>query len=120
MKKSLKMSLFMAAMTAVMATPAFAAEAAVAATQKSGGLQFSIIVVILVVSGMVITAVGAGWAQCRAIQTAVEGIARNPGASAKILPTLLIGLAMIESLAIYVLVIAFILLFTNPFLKFIS
>ena len=52
-----------------------------------------------------------GLAQSNAIRGAVEGIARNPGASGKILSTLLIGLAMIESLAIYVLVIALILLF---------
>ena len=48
-------------------------------------------------------------------KSAVEGVARNPGASGKILTTMLIGLAMIESLAIYVFVVAMIILFANPF-----
>ena len=121
MKKSLKTSFLMAAMALVIAAPAFAQEAAAAAPQKgNGAISFYIIVAISAGFGMAITAIGAGLAQSGAIKSAVEGIARNPGASGKILPTLLIGLAMIESLAIYVLVIALILLFANPFLKFIS
>ena len=114
MKKSLKSSLFLATMGLMMAAPAFAQEAAAAVPHKgSSGISFYIIVAIS-------TAFGASLAQSGAIKSAVEGIARNPGASGKILPTLLIGLAMIESLAIYVLVIALILIFANPFLKFIS
>jgi len=42
------------------------------------------------------------------ISRAVEGIARNPEASGKIMTTMIIGLALIESLAIYTLVIIFI------------
>jgi F-type H+-transporting ATPase subunit c len=45
----------------------------------------------------------------------VEGIGRNPGAGGKIMTTMMIGLAMIESLAIYVFVVAMIILFANPF-----
>lgn len=45
--------------------------------------------------------------QSRAIAAAVEGIARNPGAAAAIRLSMLIGLALIESLVIYALVIAF-------------
>jgi F-type H+-transporting ATPase subunit c len=58
---------------------------------------------------------GTGIGQGLAIQKAVEGVARNPGASGKILTTMMIGLAMIESLAIYVFVVAMIILFANPF-----
>ena len=119
MRKTLKMFLLMAAMSAISAAPVFA-EAVEAAHAKGGGNTFITIVVISVVSGMVIAAVGVGWAQCHTIKAAVEGIARNPGSSGKILPTMLIGLAMMESLAIYVLVIALILLFTNPFLSYIG
>lgn len=65
--------------------------------------------------GMAIGAFGTGLGQGIAIKSAVEGVARNPGASGKILTTMMIGLAMIESLAIYVFVVAMIVLFANPF-----
>jgi len=65
--------------------------------------------------GMGLGSLGTGIGQGLAIQKAVEGVARNPGASGKILTTMMIGLAMIESLAIYVFVVAMIILFANPF-----
>ena len=52
-----------------------------------------------------------------AIGGACEGTSRNPEAGGRILTTMIIGLAMIESLTIYALVIALILLFGNPYLK---
>ena len=45
----------------------------------------------------------------------LEGIARNPGASGSITTAMIIGLALIESLVIYVLVVCLILLIVNPF-----
>ena len=65
--------------------------------------------------GMAIGSFGTGIGQGLAIKSAVEGVARNPGASGKIMTIMLIGLAMIESLAIYVFVVAMIILFANPF-----
>ena len=50
----------------------------------------------------------------RAIAAAVEAMARQPGAAARIQVAMIIGLALIESLAIYVLVVAMILLFVQP------
>jgi len=47
--------------------------------------------------------------QSRAIVAACEGIARNPGAAGAIRLAMIIGLALIESLVIYALVIAFII-----------
>ncbi len=47
--------------------------------------------------------------QSRAIAAACEGIARNPSAAGAIRLTMIIGLALIESLVIYALVIAFML-----------
>jgi F-type H+-transporting ATPase subunit c len=64
---------------------------------------------------MGIGSIGTGVGMGMAIGRAVEGVARNPGASGKILTTMMIGLAMIESLAIYVFVVAMIILFANPF-----
>jgi len=51
-----------------------------------------------------------------AIKGAVEGVSRNPDTYGRILTTMMIGLAMIESLAIYALIVSLILLFANPFL----
>jgi len=65
--------------------------------------------------GMGLGAIGTGIGQGFAVKGAVEGVARNPSASGKILTTMMIGLAMIESLAIYALVICLIILFANPY-----
>ncbi len=45
---------------------------------------------------------------------------RNPEAQGKILVTMMVGLAMIESLAIYALVIALVIIYANPLLKLIG
>jgi F-type H+-transporting ATPase subunit c len=54
----------------------------------------------------------------RAITGALEALARQPEAEKAIMRSLFIGLAMIESLAIYVLVIVLIILFRNPLLEY--
>lgn len=54
----------------------------------------------------------------RAISQALESIARQPEAEKQITRLLFIGLAMIESLAIYVLVVVLIVLFRNPLLAY--
>ena len=57
-------------------------------------------------------------AMSRAISQALESLARQPEAERSIMRTLFIGLAMIESLAIYCLVIVLIILFRNPLLEY--
>jgi F-type H+-transporting ATPase subunit c len=59
--------------------------------------------------GMALGTLGTGIGQGLAVKSAVEGVSRNPGASGKILTTMMIGLAMIESLAIYALVVCLII-----------
>ncbi len=56
-----------------------------------------------------VAALGGALGQGAAVRAALEGIARNPNASDKIFTPMIIGLALIESLVIYALVIAFIL-----------
>jgi F-type H+-transporting ATPase subunit c len=56
-----------------------------------------------------LSALGGGIGQGRAAGSAVEGISRNPQASNKIFTPMILGLALIESLVIYGLVIAFLL-----------
>jgi len=55
----------------------------------------------------------------KAIASALDALSRQPEAEKSIMRTLFIGLAMIESLAIYVLVIVLIVLFRNPLFEFI-
>ncbi|MDD5249106.1 MAG: F0F1 ATP synthase subunit C [Rhodocyclaceae bacterium] len=55
----------------------------------------------------------------RAVTQALDALARQPEAEKSITRTLFIGLAMIESLAIYVLVIVLIVLFRNPLLEYV-
>jgi F-type H+-transporting ATPase subunit c len=66
---------------------------------------------IAVCIGAIIPALAEG----RAIISAMEAMARQPEAQGPISRTLFVGLAMIETMAIYCLVIALVLLFANPF-----
>jgi F-type H+-transporting ATPase subunit c len=59
--------------------------------------------------GIGIAAVGAGLGQGKAVASAMESIGRNPNAADRIQTPLIIGLAFMEALAIYALVIAFFL-----------
>ena len=74
-------------------------------------------IVVMVVAGLTVAigTIGPAFAQGRSIDAALDAIARQPDASDRISRTLFVGLAMIESLAIYCLVIALIILFANPF-----
>ncbi|QCQ22338.1 ATP synthase F0 subunit C [Desulfoglaeba alkanexedens ALDC] len=95
-----------------LSTLALAAEAESA--EKVAGLQFFIYSAVAAGFGIAIAAFGTGLGQGMAIKSSVEGVARNPEASGKITVTMMIGLAMIESLCIYALVIALILIYANP------
>jgi len=63
--------------------------------------------------GTLCTAIGQGLS----VSSAMNGIARQPEAAGTISTNLIIGLAFIESLSIYALVVALLLLFANPFTK---
>ncbi|MBF0531163.1 MAG: ATP synthase F0 subunit C [Deltaproteobacteria bacterium] len=93
-----------------MSTLVFAADAAV----STAALQVFAATVTAAGFGIGIAAFGTGIGQGIAVKGAVEGTARNPEASGKITVTMLIGLAMIESLCIYALVICLILLYAYP------
>ncbi|HJL15237.1 MAG TPA: F0F1 ATP synthase subunit C [Sandaracinaceae bacterium LLY-WYZ-13_1] len=63
-----------------------------------------------------IGAIGPALGEGRAVAQALEAISRQPEATDRITRTLFVGLAMIESTAIYCLVVALVLLFANPLL----
>ena len=62
-------------------------------------------------------AIGPGLGEGRAVASAMEAIARQPEAAGTISRTLFVGLAMIETMAIYCLVVALLVLYANPFIK---
>lgn len=88
---------------ALLALPMFAQEEA--AVAEGDAAWFAIAAAFV----LGIAALGGAIGQGRAVSAACEGIARNPGAAGAIRLAMIIGLALIESLVIYALVIAFIL-----------
>lgn len=113
MKKLILMTFVAIVALAMFAPLAFAEE--VAADINEARLMYYAIAVFAASIAMGIAAFGTGIGMGIATKGAVEGIARNPGASGKIITALIIGLALIESVAIYTLVISLIILIVNPF-----
>jgi F-type H+-transporting ATPase subunit c len=108
--------------TAGLAVAEEAAQGARAVAQGSGGSAGSTLFfaacAIGAAVGVGLAALGCGIGQGTAVGKAVEGIARQPEASGTIQTVMIIGISIIESLTIYALVVALILLFANPFLKY--
>ncbi len=79
--------------------------------------QTMIAVASIVMAGFTtgIGCLGPALAEGRAVGTALSSLAEQPDASATITRTLFVGLAMIESTAIYCFVVSMILIFANPF-----
>lgn len=71
----------------------------------------------IVVSGLTLAigSIGPALGEARAVAQAISAIAQQPDEANTITRTLFVGLAMIESTAIYCFVIAMILIFANPF-----
>ena len=101
MKKQLVAFLSTFAVVALYSATAFAQDG-------SASNYFSMYAMFAIGAGIAIgaAAVGGALGQGRAAAAALEGIARNPGASGKLFTPLILGLALIESLVIYAFVIA--------------
>jgi F-type H+-transporting ATPase subunit c len=81
--------------------------------------NFALVSTVAAVIGIAVGVLLPALAMGRAISSALEALSRQPEAERSIMRTLFIGLAMIESLAIYVLVIVLIVLFRNPLLEYV-
>ncbi len=95
-----KKHLMLLVASTLVSVSAFAQEAAAG----TGGVKWGAVSAAFVLG---IAAAAGAIGQSRAIAAACEGIARNPGAAGAIRLSMIIGLALIESLVIYALVIAF-------------
>ena len=118
MKKGLICSLLSVLMVIVSAPFVFAATEAAAAS--SGAVDYTKAIIIgcsLLAAGLAIAfgTIGTGNGMGAGLNGATNAVGRNPEAQGKILLTMMVGLAMIESLAIYALAISFVILFANPF-----
>jgi F-type H+-transporting ATPase subunit c len=78
-------------------------------------LASTVVAALAIALGTILPAFAMG----KAIAQALDSLARQPEAERSITRTLFIGLAMIESLAIYTLVIVLIILFRNPLLEYV-
>ncbi len=102
------MTLFTATVSSLFVTAvAMAQEHGAAAGSGDSGVKSAL--AIAAGLAIAIAAFGGALGQGRAATAALEGIARNPGAASKIQTPMIIALALIESLVIYALVIAFLL-----------
>lgn len=79
---------------------------------------FSLASTLAAILGIALGVMFPAYAMGKAISSALDALSRQPEAERSIMRTLFIGLAMIESLAIYVLVIVLIVLFRNPLLEY--
>lgn len=104
-KKFAISSLTVLAMLVLFVPVAFAQEVSV--QEKVTALEVQKWKAIAAALAISITAFGGALGQGRAAAAALEGIARNPAASGKIFTPMILGLALIESLVIYGLLIAF-------------
>lgn len=102
MKKSISVLLILLAFVLLLAPLAFAE------TVAEGERDSSVMVMAVLGASLAIgiAAFGTGIGQGLGLSKACEGVARNPGASGKVMVIMIIGLAMIESLAIYALLVS--------------
>ena len=102
--KNISTKIVLMAATLAVSFPALAEEAVHAAAAE-GNLNSGLRAIGAALA-IGIAALGGALGQGRATATALDGIARNPAASGKILIPMVLGLALIESLVIYALIIA--------------
>ena len=118
MRKTAGYGIFVTLLILAAASVAAAAEAAA----PGAGVDYTKAIVIacsLLAAGWVmgIGTIGTGIGMGHGLSGATNAVGRNPEAQGKILLTMMVGLAMIESIAIYALVIALVILYANPLLK---
>lgn len=85
-------------------------------TEMDPGTLITLVTIIMAGLGMVIGAITPAIVEGRAVEKALEGITRQPDSAGDLRTTLLIAMALLESTAIYVLLVQLILLFANPLL----
>jgi len=120
LKKSVKWALtLLTSMVALLvSSPIVFAVEAIPEDGSYGKAIFAVGAMIAAGFCMGVGTLGAGSGIGNAANGACGAVGRNPGAQGKIMMTMLIGMAMAESIAIYALVVSLVLLFANPFVHY--
>jgi F-type H+-transporting ATPase subunit c len=84
--------------------------------QLDPGTLITLVTILVAGIGIVLGAIMPALMEGRAVEKALESIARQPDSADDLRTTLLIAMALLESTAIYVLLVVLILLFANPLL----
>lgn len=79
-------------------------------------LIIAVVTIVSSIFGIVLGTAMPAMAEGKAAQKALEGIARQPDAASDIRTTLIISMALLETTAIYVLLVILIIIFVNPLL----
>lgn len=111
----MRVFIFTAFLLLVVSTVAMGAE--VATTGYTDWAKVIFVTASVLAAGlcMGIGTLGTGIGMGNAVSGSSEAVGRNPEAQGKVMLTMMVGLAMIESIAIYALVVTLILLYANPF-----
>ena len=105
-----KKTIFTAIATLAMTASVFAQGTAATTAAATGGVAWNLVSAAFLLG---IAAAAGAIGQSRGIAAACEGIARNPSAGGAIRTAMIIGLALIESLVIYALIIAYLAMTTK-------
>ena len=102
----------------LVASPLVYAAEAIPAGDLSAKATFAVGAMLAAGIAIGVGAVGAGLGIGTAASGACGAVGRNPGVQGKIMMTMLVGMAMAESIAIYALVVSLVLLCANPYMRY--
>jgi F-type H+-transporting ATPase subunit c len=113
------LTLLVAAGALLVSSPlVYAAEALPGAGESYTKALFAVGAMLAAGLSIGVAGLGVGVGMGNAINGATSAVGRNPGVQGKIMMTMMVGLAMAESVAIYALVISLVLLYANPYTRY--
>ena len=121
LRKSVKWvsALLMATAALLVSSPVVFAAEALPEDGSYGKVIFAVGAMVSAGIAIAVGTIGAGLGIGNAANGACNAVGRNPGVQGKIMMTMLVGMAMAESIAIYALVISLVLLYANPYVSLI-
>jgi len=112
-------ALLMVTAALLVSSPVVFAAEAIPEDGSFGKVIFAVGAMIAAGLAIGVGAIGAGLGIGNAASGACGAVGRNPGVQGKIMMTMLVGMAMAESIAIYALVVSLVILYANPYTRLI-
>ncbi len=112
------LSTFVAIIVLLLSSPLVFAADVISAGESYSKAIFAVGAMLAAGIAIGVGAVGAGLGIGTAASGACSAVGRNPGVQGKIMMTMLVGMAMSESIAIYALVVSLVLLYANPYMRY--